>query len=1131
MSIFFGVFRKWVCALPPNGAGQVSSPLPGPAVARAMPDCQAAGRRARRLHAGSALLCAALAVLGGGAFRLAAQNRTTGEVRGTLADSSGAVVPGAQVVAVEEATQLRKAVNADSSGTYLLGYLAPGTYTITFTQSGFKSVKRSNVIVHAGDVLQINVIFEVGAVDQSIVVTSDPVQLEMESATRSTRMVSQTVLELPNVGRSNQQILLIIPGASYGSARANGGAPGGDRVGISGQRAFTTNFTVDGGAGTFPQSYNADNIKPPLDSTEEISVSTNNFNAEYGNGGAVFSVISKGGTNQFHGALYEFNQNDIFGARSFFAKKKSPLRWNQFGGNVGGPIVRNKMFFFFAYEGSRSASPSDSISTVPTAATLSGDFGASGLPVIYDPNTSSINANGSTVRQVFANNVIPTSRLDSVAQKAAAYWPTPSSAGFSNNYYYASGSKVPTDMQTAKYDYAISSNQKLSISVLHYSQTSDTRGVYPGAACNCSETLKREWQVPLSHVWTIRPSLLNELRLSFLREEVPLSPLGDVKDIVNKIGLKNVPAGNFPTFSISGYVATSLAGPTGFNLRQNSFWPADTVTYVRGRHIIKAGVELQKQQVNNIQPWHMSGSFGFSGIYSRNPATSSGGLGLADFLLGLPGSYTLNPAPDIGERFWSVQSFVQDDYKLRSNLTLSVGVRYHARSGWSEAHNQLSNFDPSLTNPSTNTLGAIWYASSSDKALTSGKHNLFAPRLGVAWSPSSKMSVRAGYGVFFVPLSADTYSNQNPAGYAINMSVTSTDSITPIFQLQDGAPAYSLPSASTRTASGLNGQSISYWPRDLKEAYTQQWHLSVQRQITPTTLGEIAYVGTKGTHLVFPRDLNQVPASKLAAGNAQLLRPYPQFQGISTKFDDGDSIYHAVQTSIRKTAGRGLTLIGTYTFSKTIDNSSYDHTTGNGNAWQIANRPDLSRALSQLDVPHTVTAAFVYELPVGKGRTWLNHGGIADAFLGGWQLSGVARAESGIPFTPTISGSNLSNSLAGTWLPNRLGNGNLSSGQRSISHWFDTSAFAIPSAYTFGNSGRDILRGPKYANLDIALAKSFAITPLGERGRLQARADFSNALNHANFNLPDAALGSSSVGTITGATGGRNIQMGLKLMF
>lgn len=1073
------------------------------------------------------IVCMTFLLMGG---QLLAQNRATGEIRGTITDSTGSVVSDVKITLLETRTQTRQEAVSEYTGIYAKPYLPAGNYTVTFEKAGFRTLIRSGVVLHVGDVLRIDAQLEVGAVVESINVAGAAPQVEMETSDRSSRLTSQSIIELPVVGRDQIYFMTLLPGVSYGNS---GGGYGGERVSVAGQRSFTTNFVLDGGFATFPQSYNADYVKPSLDSISEINISVNNFSSEYGNGGAVFNVITKSGTNQFHGALFEFMQNDKFGARNFFARSKPQLRWNQFGGNIGGPIKRDKAFFFFSYQGVRQRNPSINILTVPSAAMKQGDFSAAGLPLIFDPDTTAI-SNGQTVRSPFPGNKIPSPRLDPVAQAVSQYWPDGNQPGLVNNYFDSGSAPFSHNLYTVKGDYNISSDNRLTATFLYSSTVNNIYNPIPGPVCtgNCGQLKQMEPQATLTDTWTIKPTLLNELRLAFLRANVPWAGTSVGKGLTQQIGLKNVPTDYFPTFSISGAVPATLQGGISFNLRQNSYVPSDTVTWIKGKHILKFGGEFQKQQVNNIQPWYHNGSFTFTGVFSRNPITSGTGLGMADFVLGLPETYSLSPAPSIGVRLWQTQLFIADDFKVTPRLTLNFGVRYHARSGWGEAHNLLSNFDPGLTNPATGTLGGIWFAPQNGRTtLTDGKSRLFAPRVGFAWSPRNRLAIRGGYGIFFVPFSADTYSNQGPAGFGIQESMASTDQITPIFGLAQGPPPYSLPSADKRTPSLLNGKSTTWWPTNLKEAYTQQWHFGIQREMGHGIVFESAYVGSKGTHLHFPRDLNQVPANLLGPGDAQPRRPYPQFLGIAARYNDASSIYHSWQLVTRKQFSAGLMFQATYTLAKNIDNSSWDHTTGNGNLFQIADRPDLARGNATIDTPQRFTGALVYEMPFGHGRTYMNRGGVLDFVLGGWQMSGIFVAESGVPFTVTTSGSNLSGSLVGTWLPNRIADGNLPESERTLYRWFDTNAFVAAAPYTFGNEGRNVLRGPGFWNADFGLAKNFAIRPLGEATKVQFRADFSNVFNHATFNLPNASLGSGDFGRITSARGPRNIQMGLKVLF
>ena len=1062
---------------------------------------------------------------------LRAQNPTSGEIRGTIFDHSGAVMPGVHVAATNTLTNITTAKVSDSGGAYVFPDLPPGVYDLAFEHPGFKSETRRGINLLVGDAFQFNVTLEIGSVADSLTVTVASGHLDLESSERSTEFTSDMITELPIVGRNQIDLLGLVPGASYGAAIANGQTPGDTpRISISGQRSYSTGYQLDGSFGTYAQSYNG-GPQPSLDSIAEVRVSTNNFSAEYGGGGSVFSVVTKSGTNQFHGALWEFNQNTALNAKNYFAASRVPVHWNQFGGDASGPIMHQRMFFFFSYQHLISLTPVVYLSTVPTTAMLQGDYSARTIPVIYDPASTT---GTSTARQAFPGNIIPTSRLDPVAVATGKYWPAPTQSGFINNYFDQGDNRATGSTVNGKWDYYLSPSNRITGTGVYAPSVTTYFGAIPGPACinansNCGTSQGVTWGAAINDTWTISAGFLNQFRLGFfLSDSYFIEPAAGM-NIPQKLGLKGVPPDTFPLISVTGFIQTNLEPGTSFNLRQVSYVPSDTATWVHGKHVIKFGTELQKLQVNNIQPWLSSGNFNFGGSFTTNGTNGTGGLGMADFSLGMPGSYSLSKAPDLGERSWLLQTFIQDDYKILPNLTLNLGLRHEARSGWSEVNDQNSNFDPALLNPVTNTLGAISYAGKNGWSdLTSAKYGLFAPRLGLAWAPLPKTSVRAGYGIFYLPFSADTFSNQSPAGFSISQTIQSPNSNTPIFALQNGPPPYTPPSAANRTAGSLNGSALTYHPTSIREAYTQQWYFGIQRQVTSSLVLDTSYVGTAGSHLPFPRDMNQPAAGP---GNGQLRRPFPQYQSINEIYNDGSSIYHSLQVAARQNVTKSLMLTVSYVFSKGIDNSSYDHTIGIGNTWQIASRPDLARGLSLTDMPQRAVASLVYQLPLGKGKALLNRGGILDTVLGGWQSSAIFVAQSGIPFTPTVSNANLSGALSGTWLPNRLSNGNLPGGQRTIHKWFNTGAFVIPSQYTFGNSGRDILRGPGFVNLNFGLMKSFPIPWLKEGPRLQLRADASNILNHPNFFLPNAAIGASVVGTITSATASRAMQLGMKLSF
>jgi hypothetical protein len=507
-------------------------------------------------------------------------------------------------------------------------------------------------------------------------------------------------------------------------------------------------------------------------------------------------------------------------------------------------------------------------------------------------------------------------------------------------------------------------------------------------------------------------------------------------------------------------------------------------------------------------------------------------LGYADFLIGKPDTWSVSNAPETGLRDWNVQAFVQDDYKIRRNLTLNFGVRYQLQSGWVEQYNRQSSFDPGLVNPATGTLGALWFAGMDGRrVLQKTVPDFFAPRLGFAWSPRPSWSVRGGFGMFANMWGANSYTSGTGTGWAVQGYKTSTDLVTPIFTLSQGPPAALQPNPQSLTPSLLNGQSISYFPYNTPMSYVEEWNFDIQHDIGQGLLLDLAYVGSKSVHLGFGTDINQVPASLLGPGDAQSRRPYPQYAGISASVFDGVSFYNSLQLTARKRFANGLSFQANYTYAKALDTG-----TGSGwggitslDTWQIANDWKANYGPSAIDVRHLLNGSFVYDLPVGKGRRFVDRGGIVDAVIGGWQISSTFQFHTGLPFTPVMGSADLSGSLAGFWRPNRIGNGSLAN--PSVQEWFNTADFVQPTPYTFGNSGRDILYGPGFQEVNVSLAKAFRLTFLGEAARIQIRADSYDLLNHPNFGMPNASIGSATQGTITTALTNRNIQLGARLTF
>jgi hypothetical protein len=1045
------------------------------------------------------------------------------------------VIPDVAVTVTNDQTKVSQQSRTDSTGVYDVPSVIAGNYTLTFSKDGFKKYVRSGVSLLV-QTITVDAQLQVGSVAQEISVHAAVTQVETESSERKTDITSENVTEIPNVGRSWYELTALMPGVNGG----NGQNASGEGVGINGTGPYQANWLIDGGVDTYPDSQNPDWNQIPLEGIEEIDLKTSNFSAEYGNGLALYNVISKSGTNQWHGGGYEFVQNNKLEARNFFSPSIATLRWNEFGGDIGGPIKKDKAFFFFNYQYNPTNAPNASIYTYPTAAMREGDFSAAGFATVYNPNSLTQVGTNWTRTPITGNSFAAAGlSIDPVAKAIEGYFPTPNYGGASavvNNYYFAGSNPNNTTTYHAKVDYNLTATNRLTGSFVYGRNGGNTpaptcpMAAYDGGSC--TSWIENESQEQLTDVWTISPTLVNEARISFLRVFGKWTAPNFGAGYPEKIGLNNAQANAFPNITVGGAYPTFIGGGLHALLAFQSFVPSDSFTLIHGKHILKIGGEFNKWGNNLAWADVRAGDFSFTGAFTRNPSDSTSvGIGYADFLFGLPQSWGVGFAPETGGRIWNLQTYVQDDYKLKHNLTLNIGVRYMVQPGWTEAWNRIGDFDPNLENPASGNLGALWFAPQGGRTAEEKTiPDLFAPRIGFAWSPKANWSIRGGYGIFDIMWGGNTYMNNLGVGYSVSGAEASSDQIHPIFTMQQGPPLPVYPTAAARTASMLNGQGIGYTPYNTPESYTQEEQLSVEHQIGANLLIDVGYVHTNGTHLGYGRDLNQIPADQLHAGVTQADRPYPQYLGIGTSWFDGISNYNALQVSAKRQFANGFSFIANYTYSRDLD-------TGMGSGWggaqsvavwQNAYDPRETYGPSTLDSPHMLNGDFIYQLPVGKGKQFMNRGGVLDYVLGGWQVSSLFQLHSGIPFTPTMD-DNYSYSFAGSWLPNRIGSGKLSN--PTIQQWFDPSAFVQPADYTFGNSGIGILRGPSFKDMDLGLSKSFRVKYLGEGGRIQIKADAFDVFNHPNFGMPNHSIGNPGAGSITSAITQRNIQLGAKVLF
>ena len=1058
----------------------------------------------------------------------AGQSRQSGEIRGTVTDSSGAVVPGVVVTLTNISTGVVQHETTDATGLYDAPFVPLGMYSVSFAKQGFREFIRSNVEMRL-ETITLNAELQVGTTSQSITVTAPVALVQTENAEQSTTLTGSPVTELPNVGASWYNLLALVPGVNQGGAAGGYGGAYGSNIGVNGMGGLNANWQVDGGRAFLVMDANPDWMQPPLDDIAEVKMLTANFGAEYGNGTSVFNVVTKSGTNRFHGDAFEYAENDKLDAANYFTVgPKTPLRWNKFGGSIGGPIKRDKLFFHFNYQQNTNINDIPSFATFPTAAMLEGNFTDPGLQTIYDPATLTA-VNGNYVNQPFQGNIIDPTRFDPVSAKIAANFPAPNIPGLLGfNYYWVDRQTQPGKWYNTKIDYNITPSQRL---------TGNLEIVPAGLGYPAPDPLIdndawniHEYQSELTDVWTISPRLVAEFRVSIAREYGAFKTVALGKGWPAKLGLNNPVADMFPSTTIEGSLTTSI-GTSGAGLdTEVGYGPAANFTWVKGKHVIKWGGEVTKDWYNGNGS--QEGTFDFNGDFTRNPSiATSTGEGFADFLLGFPDTWGVSDSPTTGERMWTAQPFVQDEFKIRPNLTLSGGVRWIIQSGYGEAFNRISNFDPTLINAATGTPGAMTYAGNDWTHLQNTHYHFFAPRVGFAWAPKNNWSIRGGYGVFSILWSQFNYGNNVAQGWGISGYETSSDLIHPIFSMEQGPPQPLYPTNATRTNDFLNGQSVGYNPPNMPIGYSQQYRLDVQHQLKGGVLLDVAYVGSRSVHLPASggwRDLNQVPASLLGPGNAQLNRPYPQFATITdyAPRDYGD--YNAFQFTAKKDMGRGLMFAVNYAWSHSLDTMTANAGTGAPGVWQDFYTPQADYGDASVDERNVFNGEFIYRFPVGRGQHFLNRGGIPDAILGGWELTSMFTARNGTPFTPLMGVGN-DGALSGNWRPNRIASGKVA--QPTINEWFDPSAFVEPTPYTFGNAGRDILFGPPFHDMDFALEKKFAIRQLGEGGNLTFKAETYDAFDSPNFNLPAASIGVAGAGQITQALDNRLVQLGMMLNF
>ena len=1054
----------------------------------------------------------------------------TATINGTVRDQSGAGIPSATITISEKSTNATASLRTDAGGNYTSSPLRVGTYTISAEAPGFKRQTREGVGLQVQDRLRIDFDMTVGAVSENVVVTSAVPALQTETASLGTVIAAREITQLPLNGRDYIQLATLTTGVVGTSTGTNGNIGGSSTAGqdsfvANGARGTLNNFLLDG-----IDNNSNDNggvvLRTNVDAIQEFKIQTNSFSAEFGrSGGAAINAVIKSGGNGYHGNVFEFLRNSAFDGRDYFEDptvKKASFQQNQFGGTVGGPVVKNKLFWFGDYQATILRNPLTSVSSVPDAAQRAGDFSGPGNGTIYDPSSYNPATNS---RTPFPGNVVPQTQISSLAQNVLNLYPLPNQPGLlRNNYIISPAEHDRVDQGDFRSDYNLSDVNQLFFRWSMSGRTDFRPAPLPGLANGGNSSTGNAFEdtmgaaLGLTHTFT--PAVVNELRIGFnyvhIRRGVPEG--GNVEPPSNVLvpGVPNNPGTNGLTiFAPRGYRREGSPSYAPTILASEERQITNVLSLVHGPHSIKVGAEMRWSQFNIFQVPAPNGNFSFSGQFTQNPSDGDGGSAIADELLGLPSTSTISTLLNMGNRQHVPSGFVQDDFKVSRKLTLNLGLRYEYFSPLEEVNNKQSNFDYQTAQL------IVAGRNGASRGLVDADHRNFAPRLGLAYNPFGQTVLRAAYGIFY---SGQEIRTAAPLQLAYNVPFYTqpffvSDGITPVLTVNQGFPAVNASNAVDPPVTSADSR--------LKTPYYQQWNFAIQQGLPSAVSVELAYAGSKGTHLQVLTDQNQVVTP--GPGDVQSRRPYPTYGPFAAIQNRGNSGYNSLQLKIEKRYTHGLSLLSAFTFSKAINDlpeiccaQPYPQ-----NSYNLA----AERALADFDQRFRWVLSFDYELPFGRGRRYLANSRMMDLALGGWHLGGIYTLASGFPFSPQIGYDSSNTGDQGLVRPDRIGNGNLPGGQRSPSLWYDVNAFALPGSYAFGNSGRNVLSGPGVNVLDSSIRKEFSIT---EAQKLEFRAEFFNMVNHPNYAQPDPYIddGPGAAGTITSlALPMRQVQFALKYRF
>ncbi|MPZ19064.1 MAG: hypothetical protein GEV06_14290 [Luteitalea sp.] len=1072
---------------------------------------------------------------------------STGTITGVVTDPSHAHLPGVDVVATNVATGVSRSTVTNAQGEYTIPLLQPGEYQLTASLPSFRAFTRSGLVVELGRVIRLDMALELGEVTDSVEVRATTPLLESETSSVGQFIENETVINMPlNARRAGELISLM------GNAITISKDVLRPRVAAAGGRGDQQQWMIDG--------VNASNIaleipqalfNPPVEAVQEMRVQQNAYSAELGNSaGGVVTISTKSGTNEYRGGLYEFLRNDALDARNFFAADKAPLRWNVFGAAMGGPIIRNRTFFFVHNEWQRQRIGVTNTLTVPTELQRSGDFSqttdnAGALTAIYDPLTAHQDPEDPSriIRDPFPNNVIPEDRFDPVGATLVEFYPLPNQAptnpAGANNFVGNRTNALNLSTLTAKVDHTFSDTDRFAFRfILHDFPTNNTP-VFSQAAADPFgvETDRRAYSFLFNHLHNFSPTLLNDLRVNYQPRRFQIHPLEPDGNWPAQLGLNGVNGSPFPRVNAAGFVALGNNNQGRVQAPITDTHIVNTFSWFRKSHALKLGGEIRLSRNQEALAQSISGNLTFQPQGTGLPGQANTGNAIASLLLGYVHRGRVAEFDILDRRANYFALFVQDDWKVTPTLTVNLGIRWEAHTPRVDANDRQNGFDPVATNPVSGTPGVVTFAGRDGLGRTvyDGDYNNIGPRIGLAWRPfgSRNAVIRSGYGIFYGPPLPG--SNNTAAGFGIEGDLQTPDNgITAPFLLRDGFPASSRLELGPGFGAVPVGEAPVFSPefidKDRRLGYSHMFNLSIQGEIGFSTMVELSYLGNLGRNVPGPSiSINQVPPDNFGPGNRQALRPFPQFNDVTRVSPmDGTSSYHGMNIKVEKRFSHGLNFLANYTWSKFIDDVPAQFEAGSvgGGPQNLFDRAS-EKALSGNDVRHRLVWSSVYMLPFGKGRATLNEG-IAASVLGGWDVGLIMTLQAGNPIGLVTQVNTTNGFTPGPQRVNVLRDPSLPTSERTVERYFDTEAVVAPPELTFGNAGRSLLTGPGLANFDVSLIKNHR---WGQHYNVQFRIEAFNVFNHPNFNNPGRALGSPNFGVISSAGAPREVQLGLKVEF